>query len=122
MYDICFSNAHIFASSGEDGSVRHFDLRDLEHSTIIYESPEKQPLLRVAWNKQNIYYLATIAKGSNDVSILDFRYPMKAVCTLKSHKAQINAMTWAPNSQSHICTAGDDQSTIIWGLNQLDTP
>lgn len=39
VYDICFSNAHIFASSGEDGSVRHFDLRDLEHSTIIYESP-----------------------------------------------------------------------------------
>ena len=50
----------MFASSGEDGSVRHFDLRDLEHSTIIYESPNKQPLLRVAWNKSNIYYLATI--------------------------------------------------------------
>ena len=50
----------MFASSGEDGSVRHFDLRDLEHSTIIYESPEKQPLLRVAWNKKNMFYLATI--------------------------------------------------------------
>ena len=41
VYDICFSNRYIFASSGEDGSVRHFDLRDLEHSTIIYESAKK---------------------------------------------------------------------------------
>lgn len=60
VYDICFRDENLFASSGEDGSVRHFDLRDLEHSTIIYESPGKQPLLRVAWNKRNIYYLATI--------------------------------------------------------------
>ena len=66
---------------------KHFDLRDLEHSTIIYESPNKQPLLRVAWNKSNIYYLATIQQNCNDVMILDFRYPMKAVRTLKSHQA-----------------------------------
>lgn len=45
----------IFASSccSADGSVRVFDLRDKEHSTIIYESPEPDtPLLRLAWNKQ----------------------------------------------------------------------
>ena len=39
VYDICFANGvDMFASCGADGSVRHFDLRDLEHSTIIYES------------------------------------------------------------------------------------
>lgn len=39
VYDICFAqDVSMFASAGEDGSVRHFDLRDLEHSTIIYES------------------------------------------------------------------------------------
>jgi hypothetical protein len=35
--------------------VRLFDLRSLEHSTIIYESappPDSAPLLRLAWNKQ----------------------------------------------------------------------
>ena len=52
VYDICFAqDESMFASAGEDGSVRHFDLRDLEHSTIIYESPDQSPLLRVAWNK-----------------------------------------------------------------------
>jgi len=85
VYDICFRDEQMFASSGEDGSVRHFDLRDLEHSTIIYESPNKQPLLRVAWNKVNMLYLATIQQNCNDVMILDVRYPMKAVRTLKSH-------------------------------------
>lgn len=29
-----------------------FDLRHLEHSTIIYEDPTHTPLLRLAWNKQ----------------------------------------------------------------------
>ena len=36
----------MFASVGADGSVRMFDLRHLEHSTIIYEDPMHTPLLR----------------------------------------------------------------------------
>ena len=36
------------------GSVRVFDLRDKEHSTIIYECPHPDsPLLRLGWNKQD---------------------------------------------------------------------
>ena len=76
VYDIAFARGKdIFASVGADGSVRLFDLRSvsffyhatesatesdasprsrrsLEHSTIIYESPDLHPLLRLAWNKQ----------------------------------------------------------------------
>ena len=37
----------MFASVGADGSVRMFDLRHLEHSTIIYEDPQHTPLLRL---------------------------------------------------------------------------
>ncbi|XP_075739059.1 DDB1 and CUL4 associated factor wap isoform X2 [Rhipicephalus microplus] len=65
VYDIAFSRAgggrDMFASVGADGSVRMFDLRHLEHSTIIYEDPQHQPLLRLAWNKQDPNYLATFA-------------------------------------------------------------
>jgi len=50
VYDIAFSKAgggrDMFASVGADGSVRMFDLRHLEHSTIIYEDPQHTPLLR----------------------------------------------------------------------------
>ena len=31
------NSVDVFASCGADGSVRMFDLRSLEHSTIIYE-------------------------------------------------------------------------------------
>ena len=59
----------MFASVGADGSVRMFDLRHLEHSTIIYEDMQRQPLLRLCWNKQDPNYLATMAMDAVEVSL-----------------------------------------------------
>lgn len=54
VFDLAFSRGtDVFASVGADGSVRLFDLRSLEHSTIIYETPKLEPLLRLEWNKQD---------------------------------------------------------------------
>ena len=76
VYDIAFSRGlngrDQFASVGADGSVRMFDLRSLEHSTIIYESATisrgidqpRIPLVRLAWNKQDPNYLATMPLDS----------------------------------------------------------
>jgi DDB1- and CUL4-associated factor 7 len=79
----------IFASVGADGSVRMFDLRSLEHSTIIYErcvvpvgvefhnlcqiSADMTPLLRLSWNKIDPNFLATMQLDSRTVIILDIR-------------------------------------------------
>ena len=43
VFDVrfCAHSADIFVSCGADGSVRMFDLRSLEHSTIIYEPSDK---------------------------------------------------------------------------------
>lgn len=110
VYDIAFSatggGRDIFASVGADGSVRMFDLRHLEHSTIIYEDPEHMPLLRIAWNKINPYYMATFAMDSLEVVILDIRVPCAPCARLSNHRACINGISWAPHSQNHICTAG----------------
>ena len=40
VYDLVWSprQADVFATVGADGSLRMFDLRDLEHSTIMYET------------------------------------------------------------------------------------
>ncbi|KAL8281362.1 hypothetical protein RQP46_006396 [Phenoliferia psychrophenolica] len=40
VYDVAWSpsSREVFASVGADGSVRMFDLRSLEHSTILYEA------------------------------------------------------------------------------------
>jgi WD repeat-containing protein 68 len=46
-----------------------FDLRHLEHSTIIYEDTQHLPLLRLAWNKQDPNYLATMAMDAMEVCV-----------------------------------------------------
>lgn len=45
VFDVrfCAGSVDVFVSCGADGSVRMFDLRSLEHSTIIYEPSEKNP-------------------------------------------------------------------------------
>lgn len=44
VYDVrfCAQSVDVFVSCGQDGSVRMFDLRSLEHSTIIYEPSGKE--------------------------------------------------------------------------------
>ncbi|CAG9785858.1 unnamed protein product [Diatraea saccharalis] len=101
VYDIAFSRAgggrDMFASVGADGSVRMFDLRHLEHSTIIYEDPQHTPLLRLAWNKQDPNYLATVAMDACEVIILDVRVPCTPVARLNNHRACVNGIAWAPH-------------------------
>jgi len=145
VYDIAFARGtDVFASVGADGSVRMFDLRSLEHSTIIYESSadSKQstkpsaassasssnpnsnlpPILRLAWNKQDPNYLATVLGSSKDTVILDIRVPSIPVATLSGHNAPVNAIAWAPHSSCHICSAADDHFALIWDLSSMPKP
>ncbi|XP_047124721.1 DDB1- and CUL4-associated factor 7 [Hydra vulgaris] len=123
VYDIAFSRAcggrDLFASVGGDGSVRMFDLRHLEHSTIIYEEPHHIGLLRLAWNKQDPNYLATFAVESLETVILDMRMPCTPVARLSNHRAPVNGIAWAPHSSCHICTSADDHQALIWDIQQM---
>eukprot|EP00467_Chlorarachnion_reptans_P020110 CAMPEP_0114496936 /NCGR_PEP_ID=MMETSP0109-20121206/6040_1 /TAXON_ID=29199 /ORGANISM="Chlorarachnion reptans, Strain CCCM449" /LENGTH=371 /DNA_ID=CAMNT_0001674251 /DNA_START=116 /DNA_END=1228 /DNA_ORIENTATION=+ len=123
VYDIAFApSADVFASSGADGSVRMFDLRSLEHSTIIYESPNLVPLLRLSWNKQDPNYLATFLMDHNHVVIIDIRSPAEPVAELKGHQEPINSIAWVAHSSCHICSGGDDCQALIWDLSPLPKP
>jgi len=119
VYDIAFSPLpYMFASVGGDGSVRMFDIRSLETSTILYETPDpKTSLLRLAWNKQDPNYIATIMTDSPKAIILDIRVPSLPSAELMGHNACLNALSWAPHSSTHICTAGDDKRALIWDIN-----
>ena len=120
VFDIAFARGKdVFASVGADGSVRMFDLRSLEHSTIIYESPNLDALLRLEWNKQDPNYMATFMVDSRRTIILDIRVPSLPVAELGGHHGSINATAWAPHSSCHICTAGDDSQALIWDLAGL---
>lgn len=123
VYDIAFApSTDVFASAGADGSVRMFDLRSLEHSTIIYESPELTPLLRLCWNKQDHNYLATFLMDKTQVVILDIRAPSVPVAELQGHSQALNSIAWAPHSSCHICTGGDDHQALIWDLSAMPKP
>jgi len=123
VYDIAFARGtDIFASVGADGSVRMFDLRSLEHSTIIYESPDFTPLLRLGWNKQDPNYIATFCVDNNKVIILDIRFPSVPAAELQGHSGCINAIGWAPHSSCHICTAAEDRQALIWDLSAIPKP
>lgn len=136
--------AEVFATVGADGSLRMFDLRNLEHSTIMFETtntagsvggggstggPAAAPagnsgvpsLLRLSWNKQDTNFLATFSQDSSKTSILDVRMPAVAVCELGGHVTSTNGVSWAPHSSCHICTVGDDYQALIWDLSTLGT-
>lgn len=80
VYDISWGVPNVFASVSGDGSVRVFDLRDKERSTIIYENTdhgsETKPLLRLEWNKIDPKFMATVGLDSSRVVILDIRYQL----------------------------------------------
>ena len=83
VFDITFGRSKdVFVSVSADGSVRMFDTRALEHSTIVYESPNLMPLLRVSWNKIDDNYIATFGASSNTVFVIDKRMAASAVAEL----------------------------------------
>ncbi|CAJ0756919.1 3278_t:CDS:2 [Entrophospora sp. SA101] len=139
VYDVAFFTNEVdtFASVGADGSVRLFDLRSLEHSTILYETPPPQPsktgsssnssnqqspLLRLSFNKISPYYIATFHMNSTEVIILDIRAPGLPVAELNGHNAPVNCVNWSPNSSNILCSGGDDCNAIVWDLGDLSTP
>lgn len=120
VYDIAFSHVDsLFASVGADGSVRVFDQRNLDHSTIIYEASPPSPLLRLAWNKSNTNHIATIAMDAPGVNLIDIRRPSVALAALSYHDSCVNSITWAPHSRNHLLCGTDDGFGIIWDTAEI---
>ena len=125
VYDVAWlpGSTDIFVSVGADGSLRAFDLRSLEHSTILYETPPPKtalpltstssnggsapgspgtsarphtsPLLRIAFNPADSNYMATFHQDGRDIQILDMRSPGQPVMELHAHQGPVNALAWS---------------------------
>lgn len=115
VYDISYGAPQVFASVSGDGSLRVFDLRDKERSTIVYEnSSPGTPLLRLEWNKADPRFMATIGMDSNKVVILDIRFPTTPLMELKKHKESVNAISWESRIGRQLCSVGDDSRALMW--------
>ncbi|KAH6620470.1 WD40-repeat-containing domain protein [Boeremia exigua] len=148
VFDVrfCAGSVDVFVSCGADGSVRMFDLRSLEHSTIIYEPSDKNndkdkgsptgrmsptkaqqtmsyapPLLRLAASPHDSHLLATFAQDSNVVRILDVRQPGQALLELRGHSAALNSIEWNPSRRGMLASGGDDSLVLVWDLLHANT-
>ncbi|KAH7324383.1 WD40-repeat-containing domain protein [Stachybotrys elegans] len=140
VYDVrfCAKSVDVFVSCGQDGSVRMFDLRSLEHSTIIYEPTGKEerdasgertsptlaqqtmsnppPLLRLATSPHDTHLLATFAQDSNTIRILDVRQPGQALLELRGHTGPVNCLEWSPHRRGMLASGADDCQVLLWDL------
>ncbi|ETN38403.1 uncharacterized protein HMPREF1541_06438 [Cyphellophora europaea CBS 101466] len=147
VYDVrfCANSVDVFVSCGADGSVRMFDLRSLEHSTIIYEPSEKNlgdknsnvspenlsssptrsgpsalanppPLLRIAASPNDAHLLATFSQDSSVIRVLDVRQPGQALLELKGHAGPVNCIEWSNTQRGLLASGGDDCCVLLWDL------
>ncbi|CZR56042.1 related to WD-repeat protein An11 homolog [Phialocephala subalpina] len=141
VFDVrfCANSVDVFVSCGADGSVRMFDLRSLEHSTIIYEPTAKDdkdaspggrisptlaqqtmsyapPLLRLAASPHDTHLLATFSQDSNVIRILDVRQPGQALLELRGHAANVNCIEWSPSRRGTLASGADDSLVLVWDL------
>ncbi|OBT63107.1 hypothetical protein VE03_07446 [Pseudogymnoascus sp. 23342-1-I1] len=142
VFDVrfCANSVDVFVSCGADGSVRMFDLRSLEHSTIIYEPTAKDdkdhpasggrisptlaqqtmayapPLLRLAASPHDTHLLATFSQDSKIIRILDVRQPGQALLELHGHSAAINCIEWSPSRRGTLASGADDSLVLVWDL------
>lgn len=115
VYDMAFASqgTDIFGSVGADGSLRLFDLRCLEHSAIVYESPDLVPLLKLAWNPKDPNFVAVLQLDSNRVAVVDIRNPAKPYAELTGHTHSVNDLAWAPNASNCLATCGEDKKVLV---------
>jgi len=145
VYDVAWlpHSTDSFVSVGADGSLRAFDLRSLEHSTILYESPPlsshqpgpddmittpstltgastsraSPPLARVMFSPTDSNYIAMFHLDSAKVTIIDMRTPGRPLAELVAHQGNVNAIGWGQCDGATIATAGDDHQLLLWDLS-----
>jgi WD repeat-containing protein 68 len=122
VFDVAFQpkSVHVFATCGADGSVRVFDIRRMDHCTVVYENPvAMMPMMRVEWNRQDPNFLAAITAEGSETVLFDFRYPALSEVHLRDgHTAPVNSFAWAPHTASNLCTAGEDGRAVIWDTQE----
>lgn len=109
-------NAELFMTSGKDGSLRLFDLRVLDHSSILYEDSNKSPLTNIEINPLDSNKILCFST-SNQITFIDLRYeksPIKQY-NLNSH---ITSCLWMDNGLDFL--VGDSNNLIThWNINNL---
>ena len=117
VYDISLGpDEFIFMSTGADGSVRLFDSRQANSSSIIFETRDESAMTRLKWNLVNPNFILTVIVDKNEIYILDQRKLNAPYGILKVHTNVVNSAIWAPQSNSNLISVSDDKSALLWDI------
>ena len=118
VFDVAFgpSDAHRFITVGADASMRLFDLRALEHSTILWEDSSSTPLLKCQWNQGDDNWVTCFGQDSSTVTIVDLRMPGKSWATLKQHLCDVTGVAWSTAAPNVLASADEDGVVLVWDL------
>ena len=117
VYDISLGQDEFtFMSTGADGSVRLFDSRSANTSSIIFETRDKSPMTRLKWNLVNPNFILTVIVDKNEIYILDQRKLTSPYAILKVHTNVVNNAIWAPQSNTYILSVSDDKTALLWDI------
>ena len=119
VFDIQFGKEeNTFISGGADGSVRLFDLRNLDHSTIIYETKGNSAINKLAWNLQTANLIAALSLDKNVIYIFDSRMNSNvSLDELNLHKEPVTGCVWSPDNPIQLCSVSEDCNVIISNVN-----
>lgn len=114
IHDITFcGSSAAFLTAGFDGSLRFFDLRDLQSSYIYYQT--SMPLMRISVNPFSPELIAVFAKDDITVPIIDARNPT-VPCHICKQDHRITMIQWSKVVSNRIYVANINgeiiQSTI----------
>lgn len=105
VYDVSFfPTSSAFVTAGLDGSLRFFDIRDLESSLIFYQA--SMPVQRVMVSPFESNLVAALVKGSSKAIIVDNR--QTGVCHTfcgGCANSPVRAIAWSKLSPAKLFTA-----------------
>jgi WD repeat-containing protein 68 len=92
VHDISFADAATFVTAGFDGSVRFFDLRDLQSSFIFYQS--SFPLMRARVSPSDGTKIAAFSNESKTIVMIDSRRPGVPCALGSSRPGELTGIGW----------------------------
>ena len=117
VYDIALGQDEFtFMSTGADGSVRLFDIRQANSSSIIFETSDESAMTRLKWNMVNPNFILTVIVDKNEIYILDQRKLTSPYAILKVHTNVVNNAIWAPESNTNLISVSDDKTALLWDI------
>ncbi|EAY23073.1 hypothetical protein TVAG_183090 [Trichomonas vaginalis G3] len=121
IHDIKFvGSTPTFVTCGFDGSMRFFDIRELESSVIYYQTA--LPLMRCAVSPYDATKIAAFSYNSHCIVIIDTRQPGIPVSVVKEQEGSVSAISWGLSFENLLLSSNLNGNIYSSTINQGPEP